>query len=284
MSASTRSSRGLASPWLALPAVAFLLVLFVLPIGSFLVGSVLDPDFTLRNFQRLEASRAFWIVLQNTIRISVTVTLVCFLVGYPMALRIATLRPAIAAAILLVVVLSVWISLLVRNYAWMVLLGREGIVSSALVALGYAAERRSLLYNEFSVVLAMTHVLLPFMVIPVVAALRAIDPALVRAGASLGAGAGTVVRRVVFPLSLPGVATGTVLVFVLALGFYVTPAVLGGRGQMMLAMMMESEVNEQLAWGYAGAHAAVLLVVTLLIFTAYNRRFGVDRLWGGHGK
>lgn len=273
--------RTIVKPWFAIPAVLFLVALFVLPIGAFLGRALFDPEPTLRHLERLWDSRAFGIVTWNTFRLAGLVTLVCLLLGFPLSLRIATLRPPLAAAVLLVLVLSVWISLLVRNYAWMVLLGRDGLVSHALLWLGLIAEPTSLLYNEGSVVIAMTHILLPYMVIPLVAALRALDPSHVRAAMILGARPGTVLRRVVWPQSLPGLAAGTVIVFVMALGFYVTPALMGGRGQITLAMLLDTEINEQLNWGYAAAHALVLLVATLLILALYNRRFGLSRLWGG---
>jgi len=273
--------RGVASPWMAIPAVIFVGILFVLPIGQFLLGSILDPGFTLKHYRQLADSRAFFVVMQNTLRISVTVTIACLLLGYPVAFRITTLKPRLAAFVLLAIVVSVWISLLVRNYAWMVLLGRQGLLSVALLRLGLIEQNQSYLYNEFAVVLAMTHVLLPFMILPIAAAMRAIDPSLVRAAESMGTRPFGVLRRVILPLSLPGTATGCVLVFVLALGFFVTPAVMGGRGQIMIAMLIEGEVNEQLNWGYAAAHATTLLAATLVIFAAYNRKYGLQRLWGG---
>jgi putative spermidine/putrescine transport system permease protein len=131
------------------------------------------------------------------------------------------------------------------------------------------------------VIIAMTHILLPYMVIPLVAALRTLDPSQLRAAMMLGARPRIVLRRVVWPLSLPGLAAGTVIVFVMALGFYVTPALMGGRGQITLAMLLDTEINEQLNWGYAAAHALVLLLTTLAILVVYNRRFGLARLWGG---
>lgn len=273
--------RTIVKPWFALPAVLFLVALFVLPIGAFLGRALFDPEPTLRHLERLWDSKAFGIVTWNTFRLAGIVTFVSLLLGYPLALRIATLRTGLAAAILLVLVLSVWISLLVRNYAWMVLLGRDGLISKGLVWLGVFDQPTSLLYNEASVVIAMTHILLPYMVIPLVAALRALDPSQLRAAMILGARPAKVLRRVVWPQSLPGLAAGTVIVFVMALGFYVTPALMGGRGQITLAMLLDTEINEQLNWGYAAAHALVLLLATLAILALYNRRFGLARLWGG---
>jgi len=271
----------IARPWLAWPAVAFLLLVFALPIGLFLAGSVLDPTLSGAQFSRLAESKAFSRTLLNTFRIAATVTAVCVVVGYLAAIRIATLENAYAATLIALIVLTVWISLLVRNYAWMVVLGRQGLLSRLLQALGWIDAPTSFLYNEFAVVVAMTHILIPYVIIPTVASLRAIDKSYVRAAMSLGARPLGVFRAIILPLSLPGVATGAVIVFVMALGFYVTPALTGGRGQMMVAMLIEGAVSNELNWGYAAAQALVLLVLTLVILYFYNRRYGVSRLWGG---
>jgi ABC-type spermidine/putrescine transport system permease subunit I len=271
----------IARPWLVWPAVAFLLLVFALPIGLFLAGSVLDPTFSGAQFSRLSESKAFSRTLLNTFRIAATVTAVCVVFGYLAAIRIATLKKAYAATLIALIVLTVWISLLVRNYAWMVVLGRQGLLSRLLQTLGWIDAPTSFLYNEFAVIVAMTHILIPYMIIPTVASLHAIDKSYVRAAMSLGARPLNVFRRIILPLSMPGVATGAVIVFVMAMGFYVTPALTGGRGQMMVAMLIEGAVSNELNWGYAAAQALVLLVLTLLILYFYNRRYGVSRLWGG---
>ena len=271
----------IARPWLAWPAVGFLLLVFALPIGLFLAGSVLDPTPGGTQFARLLESKAFGQTLLNTFRIAATVTAVCVVLGFLVAVRIATLEKTVAAILIGLIVLTVWISLLVRNYAWMVVLGRQGLLSRLLQAVGLIDAPTSFLYNEFAVVVAMTHILIPYVIIPTVASLRAIDKSYVRAAMSLGARPTGVFRSVILPLSMPGVVTGAVIVFVMALGFYVTPALTGGRGQMMVAMLIEGAVSNELNWGYAAAQALVLLAFTLLVLYFYNRRYGVSRLWGG---
>jgi ABC-type spermidine/putrescine transport system permease subunit I len=172
----------------------------------------------------------------------------------------------------------VWVSLLVRNYAWTVLLGREGLIPQALFAAGFTDARRSLLFTEGAVVVGMVHVLLPYMVLPILASLRGIDNAVVRASESLGARPAQTLRRVVLPLSLPGVAAGSILVFLLCFGFYVTPAILGGPGQMTIAMMVDKEVNEMLAWGVAAALSLALVGLSLALFGLYRSRFSLTGL------
>lgn len=270
----------MARRWFWIPGTGYLALFFLLPVGAFLLRSVLDPKLGAAQYDRLLHNHAFWITLGNTFRISILTTTICAVVGFAVAIRLATFRRAYANTILLLIVMTVWISLLVRNYAWMVLLGREGIISSTLVGLGIFEHKRSLLFNEVAVLLAMTHVLIPFMIIPTYAAIQAIDPSLIRASENLGARPWQMFRRILLPLSLPGLATGCLLVFTLALGFYVTPAILGGRQQTTLTMLMEIEINEQLNWGYAAAHAVVLIAITAVLFFAYRSKFGIDRLWG----
>jgi ABC-type spermidine/putrescine transport system permease subunit I len=261
--------------WIAL---AFLTVFYLLPIGRVLSLAVLDPGPTLRNLDRVIGSPAYGRVLWNTLRLGIEVTSACVLLGWPAALRIATLRPAWASAALSAIVATVWVSLLVRNYAWTVLLGREGLIPQALFAVGLVGARRSLLYSEGAVVVGMVHVLLPYMVLPILSSLRGIDRAVVRASESLGARPAQTLRRIVLPLSLPGVAAGSILVFLLCFGFFVTPAILGGPRQMTIAMIIDKEVNEMLAWGIAAALSLALVGFSLVLFGLYRSRFNLTGL------
>ena len=261
--------------WIAL---AFLAVFYLLPIGRVLSLAVVDPAPTLRHLERVIQAPAYGRVLWNTLRLGLEVTGACILLGWPVALRIATLRPVRAAIVLSAIVATVWVSLLVRNYAWTVLLGREGLIPDALFAVGITDARRSLLYTEGAVVVGMVHVLLPYMVLPILASLRGIDPAVVRASESLGARPVQILRRVILPLSLPGIAAGSILVFLLCFGFYVTPAILGGPGQMTIAMLVDKEVNEMLAWGIAAALSLVLVGLSLALFGLYRSRFSLTGL------
>lgn len=258
----------------------FLIVAYLLPVGQFLALAVFDPEPTLRHVNTIISQPAFRIVLWNTFRIAGEVTLACLVLGYPLALRIATLRPRPASALMLLVIASVWVSLLVRNYAWLVLLGREGLISTVLWQLGLTAARQSLAFNEGAVIVGMTHVMLPYMVLPIVAALRRFDPALIRAAEGLGSSPWFMFRRVVFPLSASGVAAGSMLVFLISLGFYVTPATLGGRGQIMVANLIERDVNELLAWGLAACLSVVLLGVTVGLFSLVRGRLDMAALAG----
>jgi ABC-type spermidine/putrescine transport system permease subunit I len=178
------------------------------------------------------------------------------------------------------VLVPFWTSILVRSYAWMVLLGKEGPLNQALVALGIVDQPVQLLNTRFAVYIGMVHVLLPFMILPLYAVMRGIDRSLLRAAENLGARPSQVFRQVFLPLSLPGVAAGCLLVFILALGFYITPALLGGQRDVMISMLIQQQVT-QLKWGVASALAVVLLVLSLGIYVAFTRILGVQRLFGG---
>lgn len=201
------------------------------------------------------------------------VTAGCVLLGYPVAL--ALVRPGRGALIaLIIVLLPFWTSVLVRSYAWMVLLGRRGLLNEALVAAGIIDHPLRILNTPIAVDIAMIHILLPYMILPVANALRQIDPSLGKAALGLGATPWRVFREVTLPLSMPGVAAGVLLVFVLSLGFYITPALVGGARDMTIAMLIAQQVD-QLNWPYAACLSAALLATTLAIMTLFQRLFGV---------
>jgi putative spermidine/putrescine transport system permease protein len=279
-----KGSRGGAWRWeltLLLPALAWLGVLFVYPIGRLFYLSLFSPAFTLRNYARLAGASVYVKVLANTFEIGAIVTIIALLLGYPLAFLLATARPRVAGVMLGGIMLPLWTSLLVRTYAWMVLLGRRGVVNGALQSLGLLETPLPLLYNRTGVTIGMVHVLLPFMVLPIYSVMKGVDVELVKAAQNLGANRFQSFLRVFLPLSLPGVAAGCLLVFVTALGFFVTPALLGGRGDMMIAMLIETEVRELLDWGFASALAVVLLAVTATILIVVQRILSIDRIWGG---
>ena len=176
--------------------------------------------------------------------------------------------------------LPLWTSVLVRTYAWLVLLQRDGVVNQILMELHVIAAPLTLLYTEGAVVLAMAHVLLPFMVLPLYSTLRAIPEDYARAARMLGASDFAAFREVVLPLSMPGAASGCLLVFLLSLGFFVTPALIGGPQQKMLATLVQQQVTELLNWPFAGAIVGVLLLIVLVLVAVFNRLVRLDRFVG----
>ncbi|MEO3471220.1 ABC transporter permease [Roseomonas sp. CAU 1739] len=219
----------------------------------------------------------FRAVLLRSLWISLMVTAVCLLLGWPIAWLIATTKGLPATLLLAAVMLPFWISLIVRTAAWMVLLQREGVVNAALGAMGVPGAPLPLMMNRFAVVLAMVHILLPFMVLPLVAAFRGLDPRLPRAAASLGAAPWRVFLRVTLPLCLPGIGAGCILVFIQALGFYVTPALLGGPNDQMLAWFVGFYATRSVNWGLAAALSVMLLAAVGLCVALYGRLAGFRR-------
>lgn len=217
-------------------------------------------------------------VLYRTFWISGVVTLACLLLGYPLAYRLATLPEGTANLLMILVLLPFWTSLLVRTAAWIVLLQREGPINGLLLRLGVVAEPLALVYNRAGVYVAMTHVLLPFMVLPLYSVMRGIPPSYVRAALSLGARPATAFARVYLPLSMPGVAAGCLLVFILAIGYYITPALVGGQADQMISYFVAFFTLETVNWGMAAALGTVLLAATVALYLAYARLVGVDRL------
>jgi putative spermidine/putrescine transport system permease protein len=270
---------GSASPFLVLPLVAFLLIFFVYPVGTMLLRSVEPGTWRLAPYAALFESDVFWRVMQITLEIGVIVTLCCLVLAYPLAFWLARLPPASANFFLILVLVPFWTSILVRSYAWMALLERHGIVNNLLVWLGAVPRPVKLLNTRFSVCLAMVHVLLPFMVLPIYASLRALDWSLVRAAASLGATPWGAVRQVVLPLSRPGVGAGVTLVFTLSIGFYITPVLVGASSDVMVSMLINDQVG-LLAWPTASAMAMVLLMLVLLVTGLLARLTGARAVPG----
>lgn len=214
----------------------------------------------------------------RTIWISGLVTLICLLCGYPVAWLLANLPPKPAGRLMILVIVPFWTSLLVRTTAWYVLLQPGGVINSLLQAAGLVAEPLPLVFNRTGVLIGMTHILLPFMILAIYSVMKGISPVYMRAALSLGAHPVLAFLRIYLPQTLPGVGAGCFLVFVLALGYYITPALLGGAGDEMISQLIAIQTNQQLNWGLAGALSAYLVLFTLIFYFIFNRLVGVDRL------
>jgi len=275
-----RGLRRNTAAWLLLgPSSLALVLLFVLPIGYVLLLSVTDPRLGLAHYQRIFTVPLYTRVLVNTFLTSLVVTACCLALGYPVAYVMARRGGWISTTLLTVVAMSFWTGFLVRTYAWLVILGSKGPVVASWQALGLGQAPR-LLFTTFSSTLGMTHILLPYMILALFAIMKKIDPDHLKAAASLGARPGAAFREVFLPLSLPGVVNGSLLVFVTCLGFFVTPVLLGTPRDMMISQLINQQIDELLAWGFASAVAVVLLAATALVVAVYNRFAGLDRLWG----
>ncbi len=267
-------------PWLLLaPLGIYMLIFFVVPLAEVAIMSFTEPKVSLANYQKFLTGALYQRVFLNTFMTAAFVTLCCLLVGYPLAYLMAHSKPRTAMLILLLVTMSFWTSFLVRTYAWMVLLGNNGPLIAFLQMIGFDKPPQ-VLFTRFSSTLAMVHILAPYMIMNIYTVMKKIDPALIRSAESLGARGWSLFRHIYLPLTAPGIANGSVLVFVICLGFYVTPVLLGSPREQMIAGLIGHQIEEFLAFGLGSAMAMILLVVTLIILTIYHRRFGLDKLWG----
>lgn len=254
---------------LTVPAVLLLLVALGYPLAQVVLRSFTDPQPGLDNyiwfFSRPVNLTVFW----RTFEVSAWVTLLCLVLGYPYAWMMTAVGPRMRMLMILCVLVPFWVSGVVRTLAWVILLQDSGVINRVIMALGF--EKLRLIRTQTGVIIGMTQVLLPFMIMPLYAVMRGIDLRLVQAAQSLGARPVLSFFQIYLPLSLPGILGGTVIVFILGLGFYITPALLGGPRATMLSTLAQQQVLQQLNWGRGGAMGVILLVSTLLLLAVAAR-------------
>ena len=269
---------------LLLPAIALLVVVFLAPLVWFFIQSLSSiGTFSeiVEQFVAVLGSKAVLTALSSTNWISLLVTLLVLLLSYPLAYYLATHSDWRFSLILFCIVVPYFTSVIVRTYSWMVLLGRNGLVNNLLLTLGVVNEPLTLLYSKTGILIGMVYVLLPYMVLTLYASLKAIDPGLMRAARGLGASWWFAFTRVYFPLSLHGVVSGSLIVFILALGFFITPALMGGPSDVMIAMLVERAVEVTFDWASAAIMSVLLLVATLGLYAIYYRVTDLRRMMGG---
>jgi putative spermidine/putrescine transport system permease protein len=251
-----------------------------LPMTDFYLLAAFDLERDARgNVAKVASERAVYLdVLFRTFWIGLVVTVITLVLGYPLAYLLATLPTRASNLLMLLVLIPFYTSLLVRTTAWLVLLQREGLVNDALIALGLTNHRIQFVHNRFGVYVAMVHVLLPFMVLPIYSVMKGISPQYMRAALSLGAGPVLAFREVYLPQTFPGIAAGCLLVFILSLGYYITPALVGGPQDQMVSYYISYFTNQTINWGMSAALSAVLLLAVLILFVAYNRLVGLDSI------
>jgi ABC-type spermidine/putrescine transport system permease subunit I len=261
------------------PALLILFFLYLYPVTRLFYSSFFQPDFTLQNYTHFFEKPLYLTILLRTFKIAVLVTAVALVISYPLAMFLADAKGK-ATYLMICVILPFWTSVLVRTYAWMVLLQSNGLINNALIALGIIDKPLHIMYNTPAVLVGMVHVLLPFMVLSIYSVLKGIDPNLKLSAYTHGANKTIAFLRVTLPLSLPGVLAGVIFVFVLSLGFFITPALLGGPKVMMIATLIESQINELNNWNFAAAIALILLTCTLIILAAFFKVINIDRMFG----
>ncbi|OJF94412.1 ABC transporter permease [Pararhizobium antarcticum] len=263
-----------------MPALVLILVFFVLPVFALLLRSVLEPQPGFGNYAELLGSTTYLKIFLNTFVVSALVTAVSLAIGFPVAWALAIMPSRLSSVVFAILLLSMWTNLLTRTYAWMVLLQRTGVINKSLMGLGLIDEPLPLVNNLVGVTIGMTYIMLPFIILPLYGVIRRIDPAILQAAALCGATRWQALTRILIPLAAPGMVSGALMVFVMSLGYFVTPALLGGTANMMLAELIAQFVQSLVNWGMGGAAALVLLVVTLTLYALQLRLFGPARMGG----
>lgn len=260
------------------PALILLLALYVYPLSKLLLLS-LGAKPALAAYRKFFENPVYLSILVRTFRISILVTGICLIAGYPVGYLLSRVPAGTRQVLMIGILIPFWTSILVRTYAWMVLLQTNGVLNNFLRDLHLISRPLKLMYNEVGVVIGMVQVLLPFAILPIYASVQSIDPALHAAARGMGAGPWSRFWFITFPLSLPGLAAGGLLVFVQALGYFITPALLGGSRVITLAMLIETQVVDLLNWPFASAIAMILLLVTVAIVVGFDRALGLEKVW-----
>jgi putative spermidine/putrescine transport system permease protein/spermidine/putrescine transport system permease protein len=268
---------------LSSPAILLVLVVLVLPVGWLFYVSFIGADgqFSLENYQRMINRKSYARIFQTTFQVSLLTTGLCILIGYPLAYFISQLPSRLATLCMITVLLPFWTSLLVRTYAWLVLLQKRGLINDWAMSLGLWDEPIKMAHNMTGTLIGMVHIMLPFLILPLYGAMKSIDLDLVKAASNLGASPRRAFWTVFFPLSTPGLFAGSLMVFVLCLGFFVTPAVLGGGKVIMVSMKIVSNIELFVNWGAASALGVVLLVLTMIILWIASRFLNLEKIAGG---
>lgn len=265
---------------LMLPFFALVFFAFLYPLLSLLSVSVLEPAPTLDNYSRVVENPVYVTVLLRTLRIALLVSLLSLVLAFPVAWLMVRSKGPKVAFITACILLPFWSSVLVRTAAWAVLLQRQGLVNEGLQFIGLTSEPLRLLYTQGAVVVAMTHVLMPFMVLPIYGALRNIPADYARAAAICGANPLRTFREVYLPLAMPGIVGGFILVFLTSLGYFITPSLLGSPQELMIATLISQQIRENLDWPFAAALVGVLTLFVTAITLAFSKVFRFDRMMG----
>jgi ABC-type spermidine/putrescine transport system permease subunit I len=259
---------GFVSLALGIP-VAFMVIVYAYPVGAMLLKSVTEPTTGFGNFSKAATDSATWDALWVTVRIAAEVAVLTVLLGFPVAYFLSRTTPRRARLLSLLVVIPFWTSVLVRSFAWIVLLGDNGLVTKVLSP--FTGDAQGLLYSEAAVVIALTHIFLPFPILIIKGTLDQVDGSLVRAARTLGAGPVRAFTQVYLPLAVPSIVSSAMLVFIIGLGFYVTPALVGGPKQSTIAVVIAQHVQVNFDWGMAATLATVLLLVAVALTLVVRR-------------
>lgn len=269
---------------LSSPALLLILIILIIPVGWLFYVSFIGADgqFSMENYQRMIERKSYARIFLTTFKISLLTTAICIAIGYPLAYFMSQLPKKSANLCLITVLLPFWTSLLVRTYAWLVLLQKRGLINDWGISIGLWDEPIKIVHNLSGTLIGMVHIMLPFLILPVYGAMRSINRDYVNAASNLGANSVRAFWSVFFPLSAPGLFAGSLIVFVLCLGFYVTPAVLGGGRVIMVSMKIASNIELFVNWGAASAMGVVLLLLTIAVLWLASRFLKLEQMVGGN--
>jgi putative spermidine/putrescine transport system permease protein len=269
------AGRGRPVALLLLPALLLVAAFFAYPILDLMKASLFDPDFTTAHFVKFFTQNLYWRVSFNTVETAFVTTLLCAVIGYPAAWFLAHSPQKLRPFLIFLILLPMWVSVLIRSYAWMAVLGREGIINSLLMGTGLISEPFAMLYTTGAVHLAMVQILLPIMILTCYGVMREIEPDLLKAAHVLGAGRFRAFLHVYLPLSLSGLRNGAVVIFILSMGYFITPELVGGRKDMMIGNLIVFQIDKLANWGFASAIGIILLIATIAMVLLL--RAGLDR-------
>jgi ABC-type spermidine/putrescine transport system permease subunit I len=281
-----------ARPWtpargyalLLIAPAAVLAVFFIWPLAAVVIRSIIEPVVGLGNYARIFETSTYVRVIANTMMLAGTVSMLTLILAYPVAWMVSGARGSVLYLCLALILIPFWTSVVIRTFAWMVLFQRRGVLNSLLLSSGLIDQPLRLMHNSIGVHIGMVHILLPFMILPLLSCMRGIDPTIMRAASVLGANPMRQFIDVYLPLTMPGVSAGLLLVFISALGFFITPALLGGPENMTIAVLIEQQTSRLLDWPMASALATLVLASTALLYLVYDRisrHLGAAGVFGG---
>jgi putative spermidine/putrescine transport system permease protein len=262
---------------LVIPVLIFMCIFYIYPLFNLLILSFGENQFTMSNYQKVFMTDLYYTVFFRSIKIAFLVTLFSLLIGYPFAYYVTYSKKKLM--LFGFVAISMWLGVIIRSYGWMGVLGEQGLLNYLLSLVGISYE--SLLYNEKAIILGMVYILMPFMILPIFSVMSNINNNILLASKSLGATNFFTFIKVYFPMSLPGILAGSLLVFIQSIGFYITPSLLGGRNDIMIAQLIDTQVSELLNWPFASALAVLLLLITTLSLVLCSKIVPIKLLWGG---
>jgi len=268
-----------------MPLLVYLAIFFIYPLFSFLPTSFYyEGAFSFDKYLRAFTRPVYLRILRTSFIIAGSTTLITLILAYPVAYLFTNVSGKMKGVITAFIILPFWTSIIVRMYAWMSLLGHNGIFNRMFLEAGVISEPIPMMFNRFGVLVGMVHFMLPYMVLSIYAVMSGIPPDYMRAGANLGAAPLKRFIKIYLPLSMPGVGAGCLLVFILALAFYITPALLGGLKDTMIAQIIDQEMRETFDWPFAAALSTVLIIVTTTLYIIYQKVMSVERIYEGKGQ